>query len=404
MPPGAAAREVLRGLWQAPHRPLFLGAALCAFGTVAWWPLGEALNLPSPNLGPPVLWHAHELLFGFAGAAAGGYLLTAAPGWTGQPPLRGGALQLLVLLWLLARLAAAFAGVLPPLLLVPTGSGYFLLLAWHLLRAVASARAWRKLGFCFAMLALGGADVLFLASAAQGNHMDSLDIARGAVLLFALLPAVIGGKAVPAFTRNWLLARAAPGNLPPVRLPLPAAAALAGALLCEGLGWAKAGGWLLCTSAALLLWHMRGWRSWAVRAEPLLAALHLAYLWLPAGLGLIGLARLLQLPLSEAGALHAVTAGAMGGLVFAIAGRAAAHRRRNGLLKAGACFTAGAALIWLAAAARLAAAGGLQAMAAAGLLWSLGWTAFAAGFLPALRGPPHRPVLSGRNVRPSAVD
>ena len=32
---------------------------------------------------PPHLWHAHEMIFGYAGAALGGFFLTAVPNWTG---------------------------------------------------------------------------------------------------------------------------------------------------------------------------------------------------------------------------------------------------------------------------------------------------------------------------------
>lgn len=391
------------GLWAAPHRPLFLAAALWAAAAITWWPLGAGFGLPEPAIGGmPVLWHTHEMLFGFAGAAAGGYLLTALPGWTGQPPLSGTALKTLALLWLLARLAAACAAYLPlPLLLLP-GSGYFLLLGWHLLGAVAVVRNWRKLGFGAAMLGLGGADALFLAHAEWADPAHSLTIARAAVLLFSLLAAVIGGKAVPAFTRNWLRASGMAATLQPLRVPLLAAAALAAALLCEVSGKPDTGSWLLCAAAVLLLWHMRSWCAPSLRGGPLLAALCLAYLWLPLGLGLLGLARLMGLPVSAATALHAVTIGAMGGLVFAIAARAVARRSRNGLLQARAGFAPGAALIWLAAWGRLAASAAPTAQTVAAVLWCLGWATFAAGFLPALRGPPPRPVLSGRRVAPAA--
>src|SRR6185436_3068981 len=50
----------------------------------AW--AGEAV-LPSGL--PPVVWHAHEMVFGYAFASVAGFLLTAIPNWTGGLPLRG---------------------------------------------------------------------------------------------------------------------------------------------------------------------------------------------------------------------------------------------------------------------------------------------------------------------------
>ena len=47
---------------------------------------------------PPMLWHAHEMLYGFAAAVIVGFLLTAGKAWTGQPTPRGLALGALALL------------------------------------------------------------------------------------------------------------------------------------------------------------------------------------------------------------------------------------------------------------------------------------------------------------------
>ncbi len=53
----------------------------------------------------PAVWHAHEMIFGYAAAVVAGFLLTAIPNWTGRMPLQGGALATLVLLWASGRVA-----------------------------------------------------------------------------------------------------------------------------------------------------------------------------------------------------------------------------------------------------------------------------------------------------------
>ena len=58
---------------------------------------------------PAPVWHAHEMLFGYAAAAIAGFLLTAIPNWTGRLPVRGVRLALLVGLWAVGRLAVAFS-------------------------------------------------------------------------------------------------------------------------------------------------------------------------------------------------------------------------------------------------------------------------------------------------------
>ena len=81
-----------RVLFSYAFRPLFL---LCTvYGVVAlpMWVSAWAGWLPMPSIfgGNPVWWHAHEMLFGFAGAAIGGFLLTAVATWTQRPPVAGG--------------------------------------------------------------------------------------------------------------------------------------------------------------------------------------------------------------------------------------------------------------------------------------------------------------------------
>ena len=62
---------------------------------------------------PPHLWHGHEMLFGFIGAAIAGFLLTAVPSWTGSRGFAGAPLVLASALWLAGRIAFAGAAFLP---------------------------------------------------------------------------------------------------------------------------------------------------------------------------------------------------------------------------------------------------------------------------------------------------
>jgi uncharacterized protein involved in response to NO len=55
---------------------------------------------------PPLLWHAHEMLYGFAVAVIVGFLLTAGKAWTGLATPRGATLAVMAGLWLAARLSA----------------------------------------------------------------------------------------------------------------------------------------------------------------------------------------------------------------------------------------------------------------------------------------------------------
>ena len=67
-----------------------------------------------------------------------------------------------------------------------------------------------------------------------------------------------------------------------------------------------------------------GWQRWrgvATLEEPLLLILHVGYLWLVAGVALLGLS-LVSDAVPTAAAVHALTAGAMGTMILAVMTRA----------------------------------------------------------------------------------
>ena len=90
-------------------RPFYLGAAGFACLAIPMWVLLFLGSTDRVPILPPLLWHAHEMLFGFAAAVIVGFLMTAGKAWTGLPTPRGGALAALVLVWLAARMAAWLA-------------------------------------------------------------------------------------------------------------------------------------------------------------------------------------------------------------------------------------------------------------------------------------------------------
>ena len=85
-------------LFSAGFRPFFLVGAL-------WAALAILIRLPAfageyqiPTIFPPVIWHVHEMVFGYGAAVVAGFLLTAIPNWTGRMPLQGAPLVILLLL------------------------------------------------------------------------------------------------------------------------------------------------------------------------------------------------------------------------------------------------------------------------------------------------------------------
>lgn len=377
-------------MWQAAHRPLFFCAGLAAlYGPAVWlWPGG---------LGPdPLRWHLHELLFGMGGAAVGGYLLTALPNWTGAGRVSPQIVRALTLLWLMARLSLPWAKALPVWLLLPIGSGYFGLLTVVLALQLRAARAWSRLWSVAVVAGLALGNAAFLAD--MGGVQTAPASALAMVSLFATVISIIGGRAVPAFTQSWLL-HAAPARqfrdwqvLSGLAL---AATVLGGSLALNGQE--AASGVCLLLAGGVQCVRLAGWQSLYTRHYPALFLLHLAWAWLPAGLILLGVTMLQPELLPQSAALHALTMGAMGSMILAIAGRAAMGRS-GGKLIAGRGLTVAFALVWLAALLRVASAfapqGWFDPIIVSAAMWILGWATFLIAYRPALQDGVPRPILS----------
>ncbi|OYX41015.1 MAG: hypothetical protein B7Z02_17030 [Rhodobacterales bacterium 32-67-9] len=376
-----------KGLWRAPHLPLFLLAAVWAALVPLVWLF--------PGLSDdPVGWHRQELILGFAGAAMGGYLLSALPHWLKQAGHADGrqlprkrALQSLVLAWIAGRLAVMQPGTDAITL---CGIGLFPLgLSASLLIPIVSARLWRRLPIALAPV---GLLIVGLDLRLTGDGLT-------AALAIALLVAVVGGRIVPAF----LAARA--GHMAPQRrMPLPLGGRLADVILALALATHLSGipervtGWFLLGASAgqaarMVRWPLSG--GLAGRQFDL-SMLVIAWLWLPAGLALTGL--LLAFPGAFTGhslptVLHAVTMGLLGGMILAVMARAS-MRRAPGVLLAGAGHRIAFALVMLSTLLRLALSGLPGALAIPTLFWCLGWAVFCGCAIGALRRPVPHPVLS----------
>lgn len=318
-------------------RPFFLATALWAVLALGLWAGVLAGAVTPSGAVDPLDWHIHEMLFGFVMAAVAGFLLTAMPNWTGRPSLRGLPLILLLLVWAAARLAA-LAALLSPLVLPPWPAAVLdaalpLLLAGVAVREVALSRNWRHLPMAVPLLTLAVADLLMMAPSLRAA-MPGLGWRLGLAATLILV-SVIGGRIIPAFTRNWLNRRgevrlpAGHGLIDRCALGSLHAGLLAWALVTPGVTpgggtggspWLHGAGALLLLAAAANLWRLARWRGVATGAEPLLAILHVGYLWTAAGAGLLGAAVWGLMP--AAAAIHALTAGAIGTMILAVMSRA----------------------------------------------------------------------------------
>ncbi|HET7764226.1 MAG TPA: NnrS family protein [Burkholderiales bacterium] len=369
-------------------RPFFLAAGLCAVLVVPGWILMFAHgSMPLGDL-PPPLWHAHELFYGFVGAALAGFLLTAVPSWTGAKGFGGGPLAAVASAWLLGRLAFAFANALPfwalaaaELAFLP---GVALLLAPPLVRSRN-----RNTALLLVLALLWITDATFLAGLARRDPGLASGGLRIAIDLMLVVVTLIGGRIVPSFTANALRRR---GEGPEIRslpwlertvMALMIAVVVVDLWRPEG---AIAGGLAALVALAQAL-RLSGWRSLRTRGEAILWVLHLGYAWLPFGFALKALSLL-------AGAgwaahwLHALTMGAFGTMILAVMTRAAlGHTGRD--LTVGRGIAAAYVLLTLGVVTRVFAPAlwpshYLWTVIASGLLWTAAFAVYLVVYTPIL--------------------
>jgi uncharacterized protein involved in response to NO len=371
-------------------RPFYLLAALFAVAALPLW-MGFYFDLiPAGGYLVGISWHTHEMLFGFAPAVIAGFLLTAVQNWTGRPTSTGSGLLALVVLWLLARVLILtgpppFAAVVD-LLFLPT-------LAVVVAIPITRSGNYRNLPVLTVLVGLWLANLVF--------HLAHLNIISpflewlgmlAALDVILILLATMAGRIIPSFIanavpsarprRNGLIEFLAMGSLllllcvvvlnffnrPPALITIV----------------------LLVVATLSHMIRLALWDPLKTREQPLLWMLPVAYAWVPLAL----LLRTLSVVLPEFDqtiGIHALTVGAVGGLMLAMMTRTAlGHTGRE--LKGGPTEMTAFLLLQVGGLVRVFPnilwpdyyAGFLVTST---VLWSLAFAVYVAGYWPILTRP-----------------
>ncbi len=360
-------------------RPFFfLGALYAGLSILIWLPMFfGAITLPTEMA--PVDWHFHELFFGYLSAVITGFLFTAVPNWTGRMPIQGWPLLVLVLLWLAGRLAVAGSAILGwwPSALIDLA--FLAAIALVIANEIVAGRNWRNLKVLLPLTALFLANVLFYVEVRIDGTSDiSRRLAMAAVVTLIML---IGGRIIPSFTRNWLV-KENPGRLPAPFGGLDwavMAVSIAALAAWVAIPEANTTGWLLALAAVSQLIRLARWAGDRTLREPLLTALHVSYLFVPLGLGLLAMAALAASAVSPLAGIHALGVGAIGGMTLSVMARATlGHTGRP--LRAGPVFNVLFACVVIAALARVLESLEIGNTTALLHLSALGWIVAFGGF------------------------
>lgn len=387
----------LKRVLTEPYRVFFLAAGVYAIFALLVWEIWLGVHFTGGMVGDmpfaaaPHLWHAHEMIFGYASAALGGFFLTAVPNWTGSRQAAQAFVVVAAAAWLAGRMAIWYSGALPPWLVAGLDLAFLPLLAFKIALMLLKRPKPQNIAF-----------LAFLSLVWIGNlmvHLEWLGLAdslnaglRLGLFALCLMIAVLGGRVTPGFTRNALKRTGHPeDSLPRSRKPVDLAAvaliACVTLALLVGLPDAVTGA-LAIAGGVLQMLRVAFWGPHLIWRQPILWALHLGMAMLGAGLILWGLS-LFGLG-SEVAALHLLGIGAVGGMTLAVMSRAILGHTGRALIAPQAVAVAyglialAAGLRWLASS--LSGEAYFPLMLITGALWIAAFTLYLAALWPAFTG------------------
>jgi uncharacterized protein involved in response to NO len=302
-------------LWALGFRPFYLLASAFAALSIGLWALQFAGWIGHPYLEGP-LWHAHEMLFGFTLAVVVGFLFTAGRNWANRPTPTGLPLAALAALWVAGRV----------LVLTPFGwAAAIVNVAFPLAAAIALAipfiAAGNRRNYFFVAL------LLLMSAAEMIVHLDHLGVLQvpGRVgiqvgldsVLFIV--SVMAGRVIPMFTNNGVWGANATRHPVLEKLVLGSVLVLLAADVLQVQGAPLAVLAVACAVAQLARWAL--WQPWKTLRTPIVWVLHAAYLWIPVHLLLRAMA--VGGLVTPSAASHALTVGAIGGMVIGMMTRTA---------------------------------------------------------------------------------
>ncbi|RTZ40677.1 NnrS family protein [Candidimonas sp. SYP-B2681] len=260
-------------------RPLYIAGAGWALVSIALWIFAPQF------IGQPlsaVAWHAHEMLWGFIATIAVAFLLTASATWTGFNPLKGAALGLVSLLWLMARAGYLFGGTTGFWIAAIAEFAFFTVSAACLMRVMIKGKSRRNYGVPWLILGLGLVNILYLKAALEGDYVLLMQRFDLGLICMAIIALLIGRRVIPFFAMRMVPVLELPMQVRSGQVQL-VISVLAIAFGLVGLNQYMAGS--LALVGAISLWQTARWKPLSVLHKPMLWILYLGYSAM--GIGLI---------------------------------------------------------------------------------------------------------------------
>lgn len=374
---------------QLGFRPFYSIASIFAIVAVLAWLSVFTGFLSTGDYLQGVVWHSHEMLFGFSAAVIAGFLFTAVRNWTGLPTPTGAALAAITALWLLARILiisgpATLAAIIDGLFLPAVAVA----IAFPIIRS-KNVRNYKVPVIILALAVSNG--VFHLASLGYVQFSLSRISLLVSIDIIVVLMALVGGRVIPAFTKNAVPEATSRHN---IWVECVTFAAMIAAILSVALSgaWKPPALSMAALFGIVAIAHVTRLALWdpvKTIGNPLLWMMPAAYSWIPFAFVLRALAAVNIVPSSTW--IHAITMGAISGLMLAMMMRSSLGHTGRKLVASRLDMTA-FLLLQLAAIVRVVASIGAAGsyhfwIVISGVLWALAFLLFVVRYLPMLSTP-----------------
>ncbi|GMQ99213.1 MAG: NnrS family protein [Zetaproteobacteria bacterium] len=315
-------------LFRLGFRPFFLTAVLFSVIVMSIWMLQLVFSIKVlPSDITPMFWHAHEMIYGYALAVVAGFLLTAVRNWTRIQTIHGLPLQLLLLFWVLARIASLIPGPHALIAGVIMDNIFIASLSLAITIPVVRARLWKNMSVVSKIYFLLIGNIIYsLGLLGMFSGGERIGIYIGLYMILSLI-LVLSRRVMPMFIEG--------GVGYTVSLKNHLWVDISGFLLFLTFAVSDTffttpalTAWL---AAALFILHcirLWGWHTHGIWDKPLLWVLYLAYAWIILGFGLKFVAFIAGIPPSLA--VHAFTVGGIGMMTLGMMARVSlGHTGRN---------------------------------------------------------------------------
>jgi len=297
-------------IFRLGFRPFFLAAAVFAVFSMAIWMANYVFAVEFLFSGlPSHVWHAHEMIFGYAMAVVAGFLLTAIKNWTGIEVLRGKPLAFLLAIWLLARILPFTSVKLSTIAIAAIDCAFLLLLVVVCLRPVLKVKQYKQLGIISKLFLLFLCNTVFYLGV-NGDIDNGVQWGMySALYIIIALILVMLRRVMPMFIKNGI-----DGEIEIKNHALLDNASLM-LLLCLWIldVFTAYTSLMALTAAILALLHtvrLAGWYTRRVWLKPLLWVLVVAYIFIIAGFVFKALSVLIGV--NPFISVHAFTIGGIG--------------------------------------------------------------------------------------------